>query len=115
MSLITEKSHIYRPFFQPAPDKVRAVSFQRPAEDLPDNGGGFLVHQQMVFVLRVFLIPERGDTAGKLALLGFQKVRGMYLLGNILAVHLVEDVLERRNVVILPRYSGRRGGERSPQ
>ena len=56
----------------------------------------------MVFVLRVFLIPERGDTAGKLALLGFQKVRGMYLLGNILAVHLVEDVLERRNVVILP-------------
>ena len=32
---------------------------------------------------------ERGDTAGKLALLGFQKVRGMYLLGNILAVHPV--------------------------
>ena len=26
----------------------------------------------------------------------------MYLLGNILAVHLVEDVLERRNVVVVP-------------
>ena len=44
----------------------------------------------------------RGDTAGKLALLGFQKVRGMYLLGNILAVHLVQDVLKRRNVVVVP-------------
>ena len=79
------------------------MSFQRPAEDLPDNGGGFLVHQQMVFVLRVFLIPERGDTAGKLALLGFQKVRGMYLLGNILAVHLIQDILERGDVVVIPQ------------
>ena len=26
----------------------------------------------------------------------------MYLLGNILAVHLIQDVLERRNVVVVP-------------
>ena len=89
-------------FFQPAPDEVGAVSFQRPKEDLPDNGGGFLVHQQVVFVLRVFPIPKGSHTAGKLALLGFQKIRGMYLLGNILAVHLVQDVLKRRNVVVVP-------------
>ena len=89
-------------FLQPAPDEVGAVSFQRPKEDLPDNGGGFLVHQQVVFVLRVFPIPKGSHTAGKLALLGFQKIRGMYLLGNVLAVHLVQDVLERRNVVAVP-------------
>ncbi len=89
-------------FFQPAPDKVGAVSFQRPRKHLPDNGGRFLVHQQMVFVLRVFPIPEGGKAAGKLAFLRFQQIRGMNLLGNILAVHLVEDVLERRNVVVVP-------------
>ena len=61
-------------FLQPAPDEVGAVSFQRPKEDLPDNGGGFLVHQQVVFVLRVFPIPKGSHTAGKLALLGFQKI-----------------------------------------
>ena len=61
-------------FFQPAPDEVGAVSFQRPKEDLPDNGGGFLVHQQVVFVLRVFPIPKGSHTAGKLALLGFQQI-----------------------------------------
>ena len=46
----------------------------RPKEDLPDNGGGFLVHQQVVFVLRVFPIPKGSHTAGKLALLGFRCV-----------------------------------------
>ena len=54
-------------------------------------GGGFLVHQQVVFVLRVFPIPKGSHTAGKLALLGFQQIQGMYLLGNILAVHLVSQ------------------------
>ena len=49
-----------------------------------------------------FRYPKGSHTAGKLALLGFQKIRGMYLLGNVLAVHLVQDVLERRNVVVVP-------------
>ena len=26
----------------------------------------------------------------------------MYLLGNVLAIHLIQDVLERRNVVVVP-------------
>ena len=56
----------------------------------------------MVFVIRVFLVAEGGKAAGKLAFLRFQQIRGMNLLGNILAVHLVEDVLERRNVVVVP-------------
>ena len=53
-------------------------------------------------LLRVFPIPKGSHTAGKLALLGFQKIRGMYLLGDVLAVHLIQDVLERRNVVVVP-------------
>ena len=48
----------------------------------------------MVFVLRVFPIPKRGKTPGKLSFLRFQKIRGMDFLGNILAVHLVQDILE---------------------
>ena len=56
----------------------------------------------MVFVLRVFPVAEEGKAAGKLAFLRFQQIRGMNLLGNILAVHLVADVLERRNIVVVP-------------
>ena len=43
---------------------------------------------------RVFPVAEGGKAAGKLAFLRFQQIRGMNLLGNVLAVHLVEDVLE---------------------
>ena len=78
------------------------MSFQRPRKQTPDNGSRFLINQQMVFVLRVFPIPKGGKAAGKLAFLRFQQIRGMNLLGNVLAVHLVEDVLERRNVVVVP-------------
>lgn len=48
--------------------------------------GLFLVHQQMVLILRSFRIPKGSHTAGKLTLLGFQKIRGMYLLGNTKAI-----------------------------
>jgi len=57
----------------------------------------------MVFVLRVFPIPKRGKTPGKLSFLRFQKIRGMDFLGNILAVHLVQDILERGNVIVIPQ------------
>ena len=87
---------------QPSPDKVRAVTLQRPLEYLPNNGNRFLVDQQVVFVLRVFPVAEGGKAAGKLAFLRFQQIRGMNLLGDILAVHLVEDVLERGDVIAFP-------------
>ena len=48
-------------------------------------------------------IPKRGKTPGKLSFLRFQKIRGMDFLGNILAVHLVQDILERGNVVVIPQ------------
>ena len=75
------------------------------SENQPHNRGGFLVNEQMVFVLRVFPIPKRGKTPGKLSFLRFQKIRGMDFLGNILAVHLVQDILERGDVVVIPQVS----------
>ena len=35
--------------------------------------------------------------------LSFQKIRGMDFLGNILAVHLIQDILERGDVVVIPQ------------
>ncbi len=67
---------------------------------------------------------RRGQAAGKLAFLRFQKIRGMDFLGNILAVHLVQDILERRNIVVIPHgvdtvihgdIAHTVAGERSPQ
>ena len=90
-------------FLQPAPDIVRAVPLQRVPEYQPDNAGCFRVDQQVVLVLRVFPVSKRGDAAGKLAFLRFQQVGRMDFLGNVLAVHLVQDIFERRNVVVLPQ------------
>ena len=53
-------------------------------------------------VLRVFAVAEWGNAAGKLPFLRFQQVGRMDSLGNILAVHLVQDIFERGNVVVLP-------------
>ena len=89
-------------FLQPAPDVVGAMPVQRIPENLPDNRGGFLVYQQAVPVLRVFLVAERGKTAGELAFLRFQHIGRMDFLGNILAVHLIQDIFEWRNVVVVP-------------
>ena len=60
-------------------DVVGAVSFQRPRKQTPDNGSRFLINQQMVFVIRVFLVAEGGKAAGKLAFLRFQQIRGCLL------------------------------------
>jgi len=90
-------------FLQPSADIVRTMTVQGISENQPHNRGGFLVNEQMVFVLRVFPIPKRGKTPGKLSFLRFQKIRGMDFLGNILAVHLVQDILERGNVVVIPQ------------
>ena len=61
----------YPLFLQPAPDKVRAVAFHRPPEDLPDDGSSFFVHQQVVFIRGVFPIAEGRKAAGELPLLRF--------------------------------------------
>ena len=90
-------------FLQPSADIVRTMTVQGISENQPHNRGGFLVNEQMVFVLRVFPIPKRGKTPGKLSFLRFQKIRGMDFLGNILAVHLIQDILERGNVVVIPQ------------
>ena len=54
-------------------------------------------------MLRVFPIPKRGKTPGKLSFLRFQKIRGMDFLRNVLAVHLVQDIFERGDVVVIPQ------------
>ncbi len=83
-------------FLQFAPDVVGAMPVQRIPEDQPDNRGGLPVHQQVVLILRVFPVAERGDTAGELPFLRLQHIKGMDFLGNILAVHLVQDIFEGR-------------------
>ena len=84
-------------FLQPVPDVVGAVPVQRIPENLPDNRGGFLVHQQAVLILRVFPVAEGGKAAGELAFLRLQHIGRMDFLGNILAVHLVQDIFEGHN------------------
>ena len=42
-------------------------------------------------------------TPGKLSFLRFQKIGGMDFLGNILAVHFIQDILERGNIVVIPQ------------
>ena len=52
-----------------------------------------------------FRYPNGARHPVKLSFLRFQKIRGMDFLGNILAVHLVQDILERGDVVVIRRVS----------
>ena len=58
-----------------------------------------LTPTKKALILSLIHISKRGKTPGKLSFLCFQKIRGMDFLGNILAVHLVQDILERGNIV----------------
>jgi len=85
---------------QPAPDIVGAVSVAGVVVDFSHNPRGFLVGQKMVFVLRVFPVAERGQTAGKLAGFRFRQVGRMYFLAHVPAIHFVQDIAERGYVVL---------------
>src|SRR5699024_4873288 len=82
---------------------VRTKTVQGISENQPHDRGGFLVNEQMVFVLRVFRIPKLCKTPAKLSFLRFQKIRRMELLVNMITDHIVQDILERGNVVVIPQ------------
>ena len=46
---------------------IRPVSFHGQPENTPHHGGGFLIHQPVIFVLRVFLVAVDGAVGGGLA------------------------------------------------
>ena len=86
--------------FQPAADAVGAAAVLRPLKNPADDPGGILVNEKMVFVLRVFAVAERGQTAGKLAGLGFCQVGRMDFLAHIPAIHLVQQRAKRGYLIL---------------
>ena len=87
--------------FQPAPDKIRAVSLCRQLKDVSDNGRGFFVNQQMPVLVRVFPVSERRDRAGEYSLSCRHQIGRMHLLRYITAVKFVEYIFERSNFIIV--------------
>ena len=86
--------------FQPAADAVGAAAVLRQFKNPADDPCRVLVNKKMVFVLRVFAVAERGQTAGKLAGFGFCQVGRMDFLAHIPAIHLVQQRAKRRYLVL---------------
>ena len=86
--------------FQPAVDAVGAAAVLRQFKNHADGPCGILVNEKIVFVLRVFAVAERGQTAGKLAGLGFCQVGGMDFLAKIPATHLVQQRAKRGYLIL---------------
>ena len=88
-------------FLQPAPDVVRAVPLHGHFENVPDDGCGLLIDQQMPVLIRIFPVAQRSDTPGEAAPACGNHVGRMHLLGDIPRIHLVEYVLEGCDLVAL--------------
>ena len=69
-----------------------AVPLHRKPEDPPHHGGGFLVHQPVVFVLRVFFVAIDGVVGGGLARLSLDTVCCRNLFGLVTQIPFVHDI-----------------------
>lgn len=76
------------------------VTLYAQPEDVPDYLGGFFVHNPMQLVLRVFDISVWRIRAERLSRLSFCFENSSYLPARVLGVELVENVDERRHVIL---------------
>ena len=60
----------------------------------------------MSFYVRIFPVADRRHAAGEFPLFGVQQIGRMHFLGNVLGIHLVQDVLERRDVLTISDVRG---------
>ena len=75
-----------------------AVPLHRKPEDSPHHGSGFLVHQPVVLVLRVFFVAIDGVVGGGLARLAFDTVRCRNLFGLVTQIPFVHDIEKGRKL-----------------
>ena len=53
----------------------------------------------MSFYVQILPVADRRHAAGEFPLFGVQQIGRMHFLGNVPGIHLVQDVLERRDVL----------------
>ena len=80
---------------------VGAFALNGQSENAPHHGGGFLVDQPMVFVLRVFLVTVNGTVGGGLAGFPFDTNGGFLLAAQVAQIPFVHDVEEGRKFVAI--------------
>ena len=73
-------------------DLMGAVPLHRKQEDPPHHSGGFLVHQPVVLVLRVFFVAIDGVVGGGLACLPLNTVCCRNLFGLVTQIPFVHDI-----------------------
>src|SRR5699024_11211992 len=71
---------------------IGAMPLHRKQEDSPHHSGGFLVHQPVVLVLRVFFVAIDGIVGGGLACLAFDTVCCRNLFGLVTQIPFVHDI-----------------------
>ena len=73
-------------------DLMGAVPLHRKPEDPPHHSGGFLVHQPVVLILRVFFVAIDGVVGGGLACLPLNTVCCRNLFGLVTQIPFVHDI-----------------------
>ena len=71
---------------------IRAFALNGQPKDAPHHGGGFLVNQPMVLVLRVLLVAVDGTVGGGLAGFSLDTDGGFLLAAQVTQVPLIHDV-----------------------
>ena len=77
---------------------IGAMPLHRKQEDSPHHSGGFLVHQPVVLVLRVFFVAIDGIVGGGLACLAFDTVCCRNLFGLVTQIPFVHNIEKGRKL-----------------
>ena len=88
-------------FFQLMRDHGRAIALHAPIEDSADNSSRFFINDPVFRVIRIFRVAIRRMCCQILPGLTLLSHSSDDLLAGILHIELVDDVQERREVIIL--------------
>ena len=76
-------------------DTVGAVSINFPTENVTDNGRRIVIDQKTILVLRILPVTIDGEVGDALSLLPLDRQVASDLNGNVTAVRIIDQILER--------------------
>ena len=96
----------YALIIEPLRDSGDAHALGSPPEYLPDDGSRCFIRFQLMRVVRALAVAVGSPRPNEIAVFLLRRQRGAGLSGNVLAVNLVDEILQRHKIAVRAPLGG---------